>query len=68
MTRYTVNGIWLDSMQRFSTWIEASGPKQAEEVCLLRYPGLTVCGVIAGCHECADTEEYERAGADSSHC
>lgn len=64
MTPFTVVGYWLDTMQRFSTWIEASSPEQAEDACILQHPMLAVCGVLAGHHECADTGGYVRCGSD----
>lgn len=64
MTPFTVVGYWVDSMQRFSTWILATGPEQAEDACVRQHPGLAVCGVLAGRHECADTGEYVRVGSD----
>jgi hypothetical protein len=55
MTIYTIVGYWLDSMERFSTYVESNCPDEAEETCIREHPGLAVCGVLLGTQECVDT-------------
>lgn len=52
---FTVIGFWPDTGQRFSDVIFTTTATFAEEQCLQTYPGIAVCGVIAGSHLCIDS-------------
>ena len=55
MTYFTVVGFYPDTLQRFSEWLEANNADEAELKCSEVFPGLAVCGIIAGCHACSET-------------
>jgi len=52
---FTVIGFWPDTEQRFADVVSASSASMAEQLCMRAYPGIAVCGVIAGSHACLDT-------------
>ena len=56
MAMFTLIGYWADTQQRFATHLNASGPAEAEEICLQRHRGVAICGVVRGRHTCSDTE------------
>ena len=58
MTDFTVVGFHYDTLQRFSTYIRAIGPDDAEDLCIIQHPGVVVCAVFLGCHAPVDTAEY----------
>jgi hypothetical protein len=60
MKTFTVIGYWPSSMQRFAEFIDADDPDSAEEMCVAQYPGIAVCGVLAGKHQCIDAREIVR--------
>ena len=55
MAMFTLIGYWADTQQRFATHLNASGPAEAEEICLQRHRGVAICGVVRGRHICLDT-------------
>lgn len=55
MHTFAVIGFFEDTHQRFSTTVEADSAQEAEDDTEAAYPGLIVCGVIAGDHPAADT-------------
>ena len=57
---FTVIGFYADTMQRFADAFAASSPEEAEEMCLRQYDGVSVCGVIKGRHNCADSYAWVR--------
>lgn len=57
---FTVIGFWPDTMQRFASVFKAGNPGEAEEICLRRNDGVSVCGVIKGEHDCVDAHTYVR--------
>lgn len=57
---YTVLGFWPDSMQRFSDYVEAANPNEAEKLMLNKHNGVSICAVIEGQHQCVDDFEYVR--------
>ena len=58
--QFTVIGFYADTKQRFADSFKASSPEEAEEMCLRQYDGVSVCGVIKGNHNCADSHAYVR--------
>ena len=64
MKTFTVIGYWEDSLQRFTTYVTAGRPDEAEEICMREYPGVTVCAVLRGRQQCLDTTSHVRAAAD----
>ena len=64
MKSFTVLGFWIDSLQRFATFVEANGPDEAEDSCIREHPDIAVCAVLRGRQQCVDTAEYVRAGLD----
>jgi hypothetical protein len=61
MPVFTIIGIWTDTDQRFATHIEAKNSIEAEAICSKHNEGLTICGVIQGCHEVLDYEPHVRS-------
>jgi hypothetical protein len=57
-TAFTVIGFWPDTDQRFCDVVRAATASKAEDLCLQSYPGVAVCGVIAGSHTCVDASPY----------
>ena len=57
MNRFTVIGFYPDTLQRFSTHVEAQDADDAEMACIRNYSEVAICGVIAGCHNSVDTRE-----------
>lgn len=57
---FTVIGFWPETMQRFADVFAAADACDAEEKCLREHRGLSVCGVVAGDHECVDPFEFVR--------
>jgi hypothetical protein len=55
---FTVIGFWTDTDQRFCDVVCAATAFIAEDQCLQTYPGIAVCGVIAGSHSCVDSSPY----------
>jgi len=53
---YTVIGFYPDNNQRFAMHFNADTADKAEEIAIKAYPGLAVCGVIAGEHHTAETK------------
>jgi hypothetical protein len=49
-------------MQRFADYIEAANPQEAEQIILDTHSGVSICAVIEGRHQCADTYEYVQNG------
>lgn len=64
MKAFTVVGYWMDSLQRFSTHVQAIGPDEAEDACIYKYPGVAVCAVLSGRRQCVETAEYMRAAPE----
>ncbi len=58
MAIFTLIGYWADTHQRFATYVYAQGPIEAEEICLHRYRGVAICGVVRGRHKCLDTATH----------
>lgn len=56
METYTLIGFWPDTEQRFATHIDAVNPAMAEDECSRLYPGVQICGVLRGQHECVDSD------------
>lgn len=64
MKDFTIIGYWTDSLQRFSTYVEAAGADEAEETCLRENPEVAVCAVLPGRQKCVETAEYVRVAAE----
>lgn len=58
MRDYTLIGFYADTYQRFAHSLEAADSDAAEVACLQEFPGVVICGVIAGEHATVDTQEY----------
>ena len=58
MLTFTVIGDWIDNAQRFSAAVEAISADDAERRCLQDHPGVAVCGVIRGVHECQESAAH----------
>lgn len=67
MLSFTIIGYWPDTLQRFADCIDAIGPMEAEIACARKHPGVAICGVLQGKHQCVDASEYV-FGLDSEEC
>jgi len=61
LSGFTVIGYWPETMQRFAGSFVATDAGAAEEKRLRQYPGVSVCGVVVGTHECVDLFEFVRS-------
>lgn len=68
MPMFTLIGYWADTQQRFATHLNASGPAEAEEICLQRHRGVAICGVVRGRHICLDKAAHVGDGLGKEIC
>lgn len=60
MIAFTVVGYWSDSLQRFSAYVDAMNPEEAEEICMQQHPGVAICAVFTGRQVSVDAAEHVR--------
>jgi hypothetical protein len=63
MQDYTIIGYWPDTMQRFAEFERASNPVEAEKRVFEKHNGVSICAVMSGRHQCADSYGYVRSSS-----
>jgi len=48
MKSYTIIGLYISTLERFATCVEASTPESAEEIVSVNRPNVMITGVIEG--------------------